>query len=279
MDKIHTDCINNNELQSVLNHIKVCRSCESYHNVMEQMLNDLSSFEEKQLPEGFHNKLHFALKRAAETPQKGIRPIVKGMTCAAVGAFSILLVIAAVTLLPGRKSMDAAMPNMAIMEEAAEQQVEAADMQVFSAKEATAEDLDLTSTADETREDDIAEAESQNSVQNESPFAYGALSNGSTIIIIIEANDIEGTYNALLEYITDPLPDTRWMLCSMDEPEEYMQLRTIMDALDAQYIAELIAGGYSSHIEEYYIQHLEYDEYQQETADLQNFGYVLIIIK
>jgi len=201
------------------------------------------------------------------------------MTCAAVGAFSILLVIAAVTLLPGRKSMDAAMPNMAIMEEAAEQQVEAADMQVFSAKEATAEDLDLTSTADETREDDIAEAESQNSVQNESPFAYGALSNGSTIIIIIEANDIEGTYNALLEYITDPLPDTRWMLCSMDEPEEYMQLRTIMDALDAQYIAELIAGGYSSHIEEYYIQHLEYDEYQQETADLQNFGYVLIIIK
>ena len=41
IDKIHTDCINNNELQSVLNHIKVCRSCESYHNVMEQMLNDL----------------------------------------------------------------------------------------------------------------------------------------------------------------------------------------------------------------------------------------------
>ena len=93
IDKIHSDCINDNELQSVLHHINECDSCNAYYNAMNEMLGDLSSLEDKELPKGFHNKLHFALKREIESPAKSKKIFSPGMKAAAVGAFSVLLVL------------------------------------------------------------------------------------------------------------------------------------------------------------------------------------------
>ena len=282
IDNMHNDCINNNELQSMLHHIETCESCRTYYNVMEQMLNDLSSFDEKELPQGFHNKLHFALKREVKAPKKQKTSFSKGVKLAAIGAFSVLLIVAAISILPGRMGINM-MSDMA-MEESMDAPAEAESngMAMTAMEKEATEETQNYSSADgmrDTDSQDKAEDEMLETEPAENPFAYGTLSNGESIVLIIEANDIEGTYDALLEYMPDPLPDTRWMLTDMEEPAEYKQLRSLMNMLDAQYIAELIVGGYSQHMEKYYVQHIEYDDYEEETADLQDIGYVFIIIK
>lgn len=277
IDKIHSDCINDNELQSVLHHINECDSCNAYYNAINEMLGDLSSLEDKELPKGFHNKLHFALKREIGSPAKSKKIFSTGMKAAAVGAFSVLLVLAAVSILPN-KSFDA-LPNMA-KEEAMEAPAEMmqSDMEIQGVLEAEAMPM-ATETAMEREVEEKAAVDEAEGEANDAATASGYMADGGSHVLVIDVKDIDQTYEELLPLIPQPLPDSSWVLEDIDEPLEYKQLRGIMNSLEAYYVVEALSVKYKDVAAIYDYRFIDYDNYTAETADLQDFGYVLIVIK
>jgi len=280
IDKMHNDCINNNELQSVLHHIQNCKSCAMYYSVMEQMLNDLSTIEEQELPKGFHNKLHFALQREVEKPVKAKRGFSTAVKVAAIGACSILLVTAVISILPRQKMMDA-MPNMA-MEQAAEEPETEGIMKsdMASLEEAELHESKEFSSADgvETRDETDNEM-SEDNAKAESEVACGYFEHGSSTVLILDVENIDEAYETLIEYFPNPLPDSSWVIGDIKEPSEYRQIRAIMSLPEAQHIGDKIALEYVYDMDYYAEVLLEYDNYDEEIADLQNIGYVYIVLK
>ena len=281
IDRIYSNSIDSNELQSVLHHIQNCESCRNYYNVMETMLSDLASFEERPLPEGFHNRLHFALKREALKPAGNLRKYSTALKIAAAGACSVLLIMAAVNLLP--KSKLDSVQNV-VMEEAAEESLEimeSSDEILESPKDYSGAADTETSSADSSQRDAVeAEeaavfaAEAETSEQSSE-----LLSNGDSIVIMLETDDPEQIYDDLLELMQDPLPETQWAIEGESEPDNYKQIRIITDADNALIIAQEITARYSDNIIFYMIKSIEYENYEDEIAGLQNAGYVFVLIK
>ncbi len=286
IDKIHIDCINDNELQSVLRHIQECDECKLYYDVMNEMVEELHSFEEVELPEGFSNKLHFALKREAETPGNNRTSLVKGLKLAAIGAFSIVAVLAVVSLIP--KRIFDAMPNMA-MEEALEvesREYTQADMEIQAFEEAAEMPMAAEMTEEETEAsekygdnamngDSITECEEA----TETATSCESLTEAGSMVLIISAEDKQAVYDDLVQYFPDNLPETSWPFTDIEEPDEYLQLRQIMDKDVAQHLSGDLASEYARSLDLYASRMIEYDNWNNETADLQNIGYIFIIIK
>lgn len=288
IDKIHIDCINDNELQSVLRHIDECEECRTYYNVMNEMIEGINSFEEVELPEGFHNKLHFALKREAAAPSRNTPSLVKGLKIAAIGTCSVLVVMAAVALLPGRMTSDA-MPNMAMEEamEAESAEYSGADMEMQAmddaadmpmATELTApEEAPVEKEWDNTLDGDAAEEASEET--DDIATACSSLTEAASMVIIINTEDIQAVYDDLLQYFPDNLPETSWPFADIEEPEVYLQLRQVMDRDVAEHLAGDLASDYGRELELYAARVIEYDNWKEEIANLQNIGYIYIVIK
>lgn len=288
IDKIHIDCVNDNELQSVLRHIQECDECKLYYNVMNEMVEDLHSFKEVELPEGFSNKLHFALKRESETPANNRTSLVKGLKLAAIGAFSIVAVLAVVSLIP--KKMYDAMPNMAREESLETEAMDYAGAEMeIQAVEEMAEML-MIAVMDET-EDAEAEKNYDNSFEGETlaeetceettetATSCESLIEAGSMVLIISAEDKQAVYDDLVQYFPDNLPETSWPFTDIEEPDEYLQLRQIMDKDVAQHLSGDLASDYARSLDLYAARMIEYDNWNNETADLQNIGYIFIIIK
>ncbi len=56
--------ISDSHREAVLHHINECEECRNYYNLLNSMVNDLANVKEVELPEGYENKLHFALKNS-----------------------------------------------------------------------------------------------------------------------------------------------------------------------------------------------------------------------
>jgi len=276
IDRIHDKSVDNNELQSVLHHIQGCESCSKYYTVMDEMLKDLSSFEERPLPEGFHNRLHFALKRESEKPAKSKKPIIRTLKIAAAGAFSVLLVMAAVSLLP--KAKFESMQNVA-MDEAVEESMDM--VQPEAAMQEVPKEFSAAMEADNSDEDGT-NRDAEGTTEAEATLMETASDmpeEGESIVLMLDVDDPNQTYDELLELIPDPLPETPWVIDGVEEPEIYRQIRKAAGLEEINNIALQISARYSENIVLYYVDDIEYDNYDEELADLQNAGYIFVLIK
>ncbi|MEX1377932.1 MAG: hypothetical protein AB1Z23_10755 [Eubacteriales bacterium] len=289
IDKIHVDGIDDNTLQSVLHHIEGCESCREYYNAMEHMISDLSSFEEQELPKGFHNKLHFALQREAETPQKSSVRFSSGLRAAAIGAFSIILIIAAVSILPRAKSNDYA-PLMAKDEAApADEEMMKAEMDMvenppqeaeveFEAASAPKEFSD--SNSNELRDEDDGK-DSSVTTEECNDFVCTYLSRGGSKVLVIDVEDVDEAYEQVMQFLPDAvlLPDSSWVIGDLEEPESYRQIRTLMTIEQVEYISEKIGLEYARNLEIYSTRRLEYDDMDKELAGIQeDLAYLYIVL-
>ena len=278
IDKIHDNSIDNNELQSVLHHIEECESCNSYYTVMNEMLKDLSSFEEMPLPDGFHNRLHFALKREIESPASGKRRVIGALKLAAAGAFSILLVLAAVSLLPKTKLESM---QYTAMDEAVEESMDT--MLAETEMESAPKEYSEAMAAEFPAEDNAAEDSVESAAFEEAAVleeAFDEIPNGGdSFVIILDTENPDQTYDELLEILNDPLPEVTWMLENVEEPESYRQIRITADLERVYELAQEIAVRYSENVVYYMVETIEYDDYSREIANLQNAGYVFVLIK
>ena len=278
IDKIHDNSIDNNELQSVLHHIEECESCNIYYTVMNEMLKDLSSFEEMPLPDGFHNRLHFALKREIESPASGKRRVIGALKLAAAGAFSILLVLAAVSLLPKTKLESM---QYTAMDEAVEESMDT--MLAETEMESAPKEYSEAMAAEFPAEDNAAEDSVESAAFEEAAVleeAFDEIPNGGdSFVIILDTENPDQTYDELLEILNDPLPEVTWMLENVEEPESYRQIRITADLERVYELAQEIAVRYSENVVYYMVETIEYDDYSREIANLQNAGYVFVLIK
>lgn len=288
IDKIHIDCINDNELQSVLRHIEECEECRTYYDVMNGMLEELNSFEELELPEGFHNKLHFALKRETQEPANSRKSLVKGLKIAAIGTCSVLVVMAAVSLLPSRVAYDD-MSNMVAEEamEAEPREYMESDTEMQSMEEAA--EMPMIAAMEEPEAE--AEKNYDNSLDGQAPAEEATeetadtatscqpLTEGGSMVIIIDTEDTQEVYDDLLQHFPDNLPETSWPLEDIEEPDEYLQLRQLMDRDIARSLAGDLASQYGRELDLYASRFIQYDNWNEEIADLQNVGYIYIVIK
>jgi len=245
---------------------------------MEQMVNDLSSLEQKELPSGFHNKLHFALQRESKQPSKASFKLSRGLKVAAVSAFSALLIIAAVNILP--KQGVNVLPKMA-MDEAMEAPAEESD----SMLDATTEDQ--TNVAEYSMAGEMEEAAPQEDVARDSvedseksANSLSAIESGDTIILMIESDDAGQTYQDISQSLPESLPPAnKWMLDNLDEPSDYLEIRLLLGINEALSLSGEIASTYADGLLLNVTRHLEYENYAEETADLSDVVYVLIIIE
>jgi len=277
ISKMHSDCISNNELQSVKNHILECRDCRAYYNVMEQMVKDLSSLEQKELPAGFHNKLHFALQREEKQPAKASFTASRGLKIAAVSAFSALLIIAAVNILP-KKGIDM-LPKMA-MDEAMEAPVEESDsmLDVTTESQSNAMEFSMAGEMEEAATQDTARDSAEDSEKSASPLS--GIESGDTIILMIESEDAGQTYQDISQNLPESLPSAnQWMLDNLDEPSDYLEIRLLLGINEALNLSGEIASAYADGLILSETRHLEYENYAEETAGLSDIVYVLIIIE
>lgn len=287
IDKIHIDCTNDNTLQqSVLHHIDGCESCREYYNTIEQMIKDLSSFEEQELPKGFHNRLHFALQREAETPQKSSIRFSSGLKAAAAGAFALILIVAAVSILPrtmsskdeGAMDMDAPM---------------AANEEMMKAEMATMEDTQESDSAPapDSKEfwaenaDDVRNSESEESIAPPTVECDGLtctlLSKGTSKVLVLDVDNVDEAYERILEFLPDAilLPDSSWVIDSMEEPDSYRQLRTLMTIDEVEYLSNKIGIEYANYNVLYETMNLSYDDIDNELAELQDdLAYLYIVL-
>ncbi|MBN2879837.1 MAG: hypothetical protein JXN65_09435 [Clostridia bacterium] len=278
IEKIHNDCINSNELQSVKNHILKCESCRAYYNVMEQMVKDLASLEQKELPVGFHNKLHFALQRESKQPSKASFKFSRGLKIAAVSAFSALLIIAAVNILP-RQGVNV-LPKMA-MDEAMEAPAEESDTMFDVTTESQTNALEY-SMAGEMEDAAPQEDVSRDSVEDneKSANSLSAIESGDTIILMIESDDAGQTYQDISQSLPESLPPAnKWMLDNLDEPSDYLEIRLLLGLNEALSLSGEISSTYADELILSETRHLEYENYAEETAGLSDIVYVLIIIE
>ena len=96
---------------------------------------------------------------------------------------------------------------------------------------------------------------------------------------MLDVDDPNQTYDELLELIPDPLPETPWVIDGVEEPETYRQIRKAAGLEEINNIALQISARYSENIVLYYVDDIEYSYYDEELADLQNAGYIFVLIK
>ena len=286
IDKIHIDCTNDNTLQSVLHHIDGCESCREYYNTIEQMIKDLSSFEEQELPKGFHNRLHFALQREADVPQRSSVRFSSGLKAAAAGAFAVILIVAAVSILPRTFSSkdEAAMDMDAPM---------AANEEMMKAEMTTMEDTQEADSAPapDSKEfwgentDDARNSESEEGVGSPTVECDGItctlLSKGTSKVLVLDVDDVDEAYERILGFLPDAvlLSDSSWVIDGMEEPENYRQLRTLMTIEEVEYLSNKIGVEYANYNVLYETMDLQYDDIDDELAGLQDdLAYLYIVL-
>lgn len=275
---MHDECINDKTLQAILCHINECESCSNYYEVIKSMQVDLSSLHEQPLPDGFHNKVHFALKRVHEEPKTKSAHLSKRVKIAALSACSIVLIVSAISILPNIRMNSDATTEMAydVCEEITEDEMYEEPMMQLSDSE---NEESLTGAATEIPP--IASAFDNTKTANErkgAPNSCISLSNGNSIVIVIDAEDISEATSAVSEYILNPIDTSAWVLPEA-EPESYTDIRTLLEVYDAVALADSVVLDFVDFVDYYYVSYIEYDDIEDDLDTLQNMGYVYIVIK
>jgi hypothetical protein len=105
----------------LLQHIESCEDCRALYNDMQKTVSQLSDIKSVALPEGFENRMHFALKREATEKKKS--RFLKYSVIAMPAAAAVVAVVLGVNFIVSGTSMKQALPerNMLAMDtEAAE---------------------------------------------------------------------------------------------------------------------------------------------------------------
>lgn len=283
------DCISDSDYKALSDHIKTCEECNNYYNLLNHMVEDLHSIEDAELPEGYANKLHFALKRAKDTKGKGIITRQRKMLLAGLSAAACLILIISSVSIVGNNSMmmkDEAMEapmleamemNEAdgVLEEAPEEPAVMAEVEEEMPAEEVAEDR---TTDEDTAENELAGGDIADGTEKSESSACNTLTHGNSVVIHLDVDDIDAVYNELCERLNPIDPKPSWEL-STDEPDNYRAIRCL-DDVDIIYNYEIeIIQVYKEYVDSYYTAEVEYDKIETELVGLHNHGYLFIVIK
>ncbi len=236
------------------------------------------------MPEGYKNKLHFALKNSKGEKAKslftGRRKLIMVGLSAACGLILIVSSLSAINdggLMMKQEAMEAPMmESMDMVEEAAmEEPAEAAPMEKSEESNGRAADEEvLAMEAAEEETNDGTYASGSDSVDCICSIGI----NGDSIVIHLDVEDVEAVYQTLHDEINPIDPKPTWALHTY-EPEEYLAIRELNTLETISTLADKIIREYGEQVDSYYTARVEYENIDTEMVGLQEHGYLFIVIK